>query len=163
MEHRTHKDSLVGRIRAEHDRWRKLVEAVGSDRMEQPGAMGEWTFKDVAAHLTGWRALSIGQLEAAARGEDGAPDPWPAALTTNEEINQWIYERNRDRPVADILADADQSYVRLADAIAALSEDDVSTPVRYAWAGVAALSDLEWGDHLRQEHEPAVRAWLRAS
>lgn len=161
MERTTPKDKLLARIRAEHERWRRLVEDVGSERMEQPGPMGAWTFKDLAAHLTVWRAQSIGQLEAAARSEDAPPNPWPAELTADDDINQWIYQRNRDRPVVDVLADADQSYSRLSQAIAALSEEDVSTPGRFDWTEGAALSDLEWGDHLRQEHEPVVRAWLR--
>jgi len=32
--------------------------------MEEPGAMGEWTFKDPASHLTGWREQTIARVEA---------------------------------------------------------------------------------------------------
>ena len=64
--------------------------------------MGEWTFKNVAAHLTSWRAHEIGELEAAAQGVDPPPDPWPAELTTNDTINQWIYEPNRSPSAGDV-------------------------------------------------------------
>ena len=47
-------------------RWSDLVAAIGPDRMEEPGPMGEWTFKDLAAHLTGWRERSIRRLEVVA-------------------------------------------------------------------------------------------------
>ena len=54
--------------------------------LEQPGAMGDWTFKDVAAHLTAWRRRTVVRLEAAARGEAeppprGRPTWWTARTT----------------------------------------------------------------------------------
>ena len=55
-------------------RWRRLVADVGPDRLEEPGAMGDWTFKDVAAHLTAWRRRTIDRVEALVRG---APEPPP--------------------------------------------------------------------------------------
>ena len=35
--------------------WQEQFVAGVEDRMLQPGAMGDWTFKDVVAHLSGWR------------------------------------------------------------------------------------------------------------
>ena len=69
------KADALARIDAERRYWRDLVAEVGEDRMDEPGPMGEWTFKDLAAHLLGWRQRTIARLEAAAAGER---EPAPA-------------------------------------------------------------------------------------
>lgn len=156
---RTKADTLA-HIAEFREHWRQLVAEVGEDRMEQPGPMGEWTFKDLVAHLTFWRMWAITQLEAGPEGE--ATAPWPAGLTEDDydQINAWVYAQNRDRPVRDVLADADASFDRLAAAIAALPEEDVTTPGRFAWLGDQALADVDFAGHLTEEHEPDIRAWL---
>ena len=49
------KRALLEQIERERAFWEGLVAEVGEARMLQPGATGEWTFKDVVAHLNGWR------------------------------------------------------------------------------------------------------------
>jgi hypothetical protein len=153
---------LVANIQAERLWWVNLVEEIGEDRMSEPGPMGEWTFKDLASHLLGWRDRTIARLEAAAAGREEPPLPWPAELGDEEDdpINAWIHERTRDRPLRDVLDDVDRSYERLANAIAALPEDVVTRPEAFPWADGEALADAQLFGHLHDEHEPAIRAWL---
>ena len=47
--------ALVATCERERAVWRELVREVGVDRMNEPGPMGPWSFKDLAAHLLGWR------------------------------------------------------------------------------------------------------------
>ena len=152
------KDDLLAHIQAEHANWRALVAEVGEERMEQPGPMGDWTFKDLVAHLTGWRERTIRRLEAGPGREPTTA--WPSHLTEDDEINQWIYEQNRDRPLREVLAEADASHQRLAAAVAALPEEDLTTPGRFAWMEGKPLADGDFFGHLHEEHEPDIRAWL---
>lgn len=154
----TTRAELLQTIDTERVDWQDLVAEVGPERLEEPGPMGDWTFKDLTAHLTGWRERTIERIEAGP-GVD-PPVPWPAQLTTDDEINDWFYAQNRDRPVRDVLAEHDQSFARLAAAIAALPDDDLLTPGRFDWLGGAALVEVEFFGHLHEEHEPAIRAWL---
>lgn len=165
------KDDALARIEAARADWRALVAAVGTGRMERPGPMGAWTFKDLAAHLTLWREWTIGRV-AAGPGRE-VPPPWPEGLveldprdpdgTDWDPVNAWIYAQNRDRPLADVLADADASFARLAAAVAALPDTDVTTPGRFDWLDGEALAAIDFAGHLREEHEPTLRAWLAAT
>ena len=94
------RDELVEDIHAEHAAWQALLAEVGVDRMEEPGPMGDWTFKDLAAHLTFWGEWTNIWIEA---GPGGNPSrPWPASMGTEEEItdfsevNAWIREQHRN-------------------------------------------------------------------
>jgi hypothetical protein len=158
------KADLLARIEEERELWQRLVARIDQAWMEEPGPMGDWSFKDLAAHLTGWRERTIARFEAAGRGAEVPPPPWPTHMTEDDEINRWIYQQNKDRTVRDVLQDADASYQRLATAIASLSEDDVTTPGRFPFLEGQALADVDSAlfDHLHDEHEPDIHAWLAA-
>lgn len=158
------KARLLATIDAERAAWQSLVGEIGEERMEEPGPMGGWSFKDLAAHITGWRERTIGRLEAAARGEPEPPPPWPDALTEDDEVNDWIQERGRGRSPASVLAEADDSYARVRAAVAALPDAVLVDPARFPWLEGPSLADsILSGDffgHWHEEHEPDVRAWL---
>jgi hypothetical protein len=154
------RDRLVAYIQAERAWWADLVEEIGEDRMTEPGPMGEWSFKDLAAHLLGWRDRTIARLEAAAAGREAPPAPWPQELVDDDSINAWIHERGRDRSVRDVLDDTDRSYERLATAITSLPEDLITRPDAFPWLEGEALADRKLFGHLHDEHEPDIRAWL---
>src|SRR5205809_1661617 len=98
------KAALLELIERERGLWDDLVAEIGEDRMLQPGATGDWSFKDVVAHLHGWRIVTLARLAAARDHSEPAASPWPADLDENDEgdvdkINDWIYHANRDRPL----------------------------------------------------------------
>jgi hypothetical protein len=155
---------FVDRIEAIRERWHRLVADVGVERMELPGAMGDWSFKDVASHLTAWRRRTIDRLEAAGRGDPPPPAPWPAELGKGEDdpINAWIHERTKDRLLSDVLAEADATYDAFIAAVLALPPKDATDPERFDWLEGEALVDADFSGHLA-EHEPDVRRWLASA
>src|SRR5919198_2082867 len=127
------KAQLLNDLHAENEGWEALLAEIGEARMTEPGVAGHWSMKDVVAHLTGWRQRTVARLQAAARGEPEPPSPWPAHLHTDDEINDWIYEVNHDRSLAEVLSDSWQTFQALVEAIQALPEDDVIDPDRFPW------------------------------
>jgi len=124
--------------------------------------MGDWTFKDVAAHLTGWRRRTVARLAAAADGEPEPPAPWPASLDEDDPINDWIHERTKDRPAAELLAESDAVYDDFVAAIRALPIEALTDRGRFPWLEGEALADADFAGHLN-EHEPDIRRWLAGS
>jgi hypothetical protein len=157
------KEELIAEIRADRAFWRSLVDEVGRDRMDEPGPMGEWTFKDLAAHLAGWRNHRIAELEAAGRGEPLPPPPWPAELDEDDDTNAWIYQHARNRSLDEVLADYDSTFERLAAALEAFPPETLADPDATPWTAGTALLDVDFTDHLHEEHVPSIRAWLDGS
>jgi len=164
----TTKAELLDAVRAERAGWDRLLAAVGEERMMRPGVAGEWTFKDVAAHLSGWRERTLLRLDAARGGTAPAPAPWPAELDDDtddgvDQINDWIYRRNQDRSIEEVLDESRRQLQQLEEVVAALSEEDLFDPHRFPWMEGEPLGPGIVGGsfgHLHEEHEPGIRAWL---
>jgi len=155
--------AVADRVRVDREFWRGLVAEVGRERMNEPGPMGEWSFKDLAAHLAAWRNCRIPMIEAVARGEPVSAPPWPADLANDDydAINAWFQERDQSRSLDDVLDDYDRSFERLAVAIEALPEGVAHDPKALPWTeGAAAAVDVDFTEHLHAEHVPSIRAWL---
>ena len=159
------KAELLATIREERENIQRLVAEAG-DRLEQPGAAGDWTLKDVIAHLNGWRWRSVGRLEAALAGLDAFHTPWPRELGEGDDyeaVNQWLYEHYRQTPANEVVRESEETFDRLVTAVSALSDDALFTPGRYRWLEGEALGPGVIGgvaSHYHDEHEADILAWL---
>jgi len=156
------KAEQLAAIRADQQFWRDLAAEVGPERYAEPGPMGEWSFGDMAGHLLGWRNRTIARLEAAGRGEPEPAAPWPPHMDDDDTINDWIRWQDAGRSPEELVGAYEGSYDRLAAAIDALSEEQLTDPDTFEWLG-EPLVDVDFTGHLHEEHVPAVRAWLDAS
>ncbi len=155
------KAELLDGLQEEYRQWEALLDQIGPARMDQPGVAGPWSIKDIVAHLTGWRRRTVARLQAAQRGEPEPLPPWPAHLQTDDEINAWIYESNRERSVREVLDDSHQVFQELVAAIAGLPDEVLTDPGRHLpWMDGASVSAAAFFGHFHEEHEPDMRAWL---
>ena len=155
------KAELLDGLQEEYRQWEALLDQIGLVRMDQPGVAGPWSIKDIVAHLTGWRRRTVARLQAAQRGEPEPLPPWPAHLQTDDEINAWIYESNRERSVREVLDDSHQVFQELVAAIAGLPDAVLTDPGRHLpWMDGESVSAAAFFGHFHEEHEPDMRAWL---
>jgi hypothetical protein len=154
------KSALLADLHREQAQWEALLAQIGEARMDQAGVADEWSIKDIVAHLTGWRRRTVARLQAAQRGEADPSPPWPAQLQTDDEINAWLYETNRERSVREVLADSRQAFEQLVAAIEAFDEAELLDPHRFPWWGGQLLSAAALFGHFHEEHESDMRAWL---
>jgi hypothetical protein len=151
---------LVGILRAERAQWNALLHQVGLDRMEVPGVEGEWSVKELVAHLTWYeQAVVEGARQVLSTGTFTRRRPAGVGLN---EMNAQIAAASRVRTASDVLAEADAVFDQLLAVVAACPEDILNNPRLLGlpedimpWMGVANNSYA----HYRQ-HEPALRAWF---
>jgi hypothetical protein len=156
----TSKAQLLDDLKDEQARWEALLQDIGEDHMTQPGVAGEWSIKDIVAHLTGWRRRTVGRFQAALRHEPTPPPPWPPQLQTDDEINAWIYDANRDRPLADVLRDSRDVFQQLVETLEAFSEAELLELGRSSWLEGEPVTGATFFAHFHEEHEPDMRVWL---
>lgn len=159
----TVKDDVLGRIDADERAWHELAAQVPPARADEPGPMGEWSFRDLVSHLLAWRNRTAGRLQAAAAGAPRPPAPWPAGMTEDDPINAWFREQDAGRSPADLLADYATSFGRIRGAVAAMPADaflrESETPGYFYWRDSAGELQSDFSGHLN-DHADDVRAWL---
>jgi hypothetical protein len=155
------KSELLNWLQEEYQKWEVFLDQIGPARMDQPGVNGDWSMKDVVAHLTGWNRWLVARLQAAGRHEAEPPPPWPADVQTEDEINAWIYESNRGRSVREVLDETRQVHQQLLAVIDSLPDEVRIEPEWHlVWLDDQRFPVGEFFDHFRDDHEPDVRAWL---
>src|SRR5690349_6575078 len=107
------KTQLLTEMRTEQAAWEALLDESGETHMMQPEVAGGWSIKDIVAHLTGWRRRSVRRFQAFLKHDPDFAPPWPPELREDYEINAWIYEANRDRPLAEVLSDSRDVFQQL--------------------------------------------------
>jgi hypothetical protein len=154
------KTQLLAELHNENASWQALLDEIGEANMTQPEVAGGWSIKDIVAHLTGWRRRTVSRFQAALNHQPVVAPPWPSELQEDDEINAWIYESNRDRPLADVLSDSREVFQQLVDAIDAFSDEELQDPQRFAWLQGEPLSGEFVFAHFHEEHESDMRSWL---
>ena len=155
------KAELLNWLHEENRQWEALLDQIGLERMEQPGVNGNWSMKDLIAHLNGWQPRLIARIRAAQRNEPEPLPPWPAHLQNEDEVNAWIYDSNRERSVREVLDDSRQLFQQLLTVIEGLPEDvRIEEEWRLIYFGEKRFPAGEYFDHFHDDHEPDVRAWL---
>lgn len=161
---RMKKSDLLNWLQEEYQQWEVFLDQIEPRCMDQPGVNGDWSMKDIVAHLTGWNRWLVARLQAAQRSEPEPSPPWPAHLQSEDEINAWIYESNRGRSVREVLDESHQVYQQLLAVIDSLPEEvriERIEPAYYlVWVDDKRFLAGEFFDHFRDDHEPDVRAWL---
>lgn len=137
--------------------WEALLVQVPVERLTEPG-VGEWTVKDVIAHLTWHEREIIGVLES--HDFTVGSDWWN--LPTAER-NERIYEANRDRPLQAVLDEAPQVYRQLLDLLNTLDDTDFVDPARFQgmpadWLPWRIFAENSY-EHYEQ-HIPPLQAFI---
>jgi hypothetical protein len=155
------KSELLNWLQEEYQKWEAFLDQIGPARMDQPGVNGDWSMKDIVAHLTGWNRWLVARLQAAGRREPEPHPSWPAHLQGDDEINAWIHEVNRERSVREVLDDTHQVYQQLLAVLEGLPDEVRIEPEWHlVWLDDQRFPAGEFFDHFHDDHEPDIRAWL---
>ncbi|HZC79398.1 MAG TPA: DinB family protein, partial [Ktedonobacterales bacterium] len=140
---------LASILQAERGQWNGLLAQVGLERMEVPGVEGEWSVKELVAHLTWYeRNIVEGARQVLSTGTFTRRRPAGVGL---DEMNARIAAESRVRPASEVLTEADEVFGHLQAVIKACLEDILNDPRRLGlpedlvpWMGVANNSYVHY-------------------
>ena len=144
------KTEILEQVSATHLLLEAHLSALSEAQMLQPGVNGQWTVKDVLAHVTWWEQHLLHRLKT---GQDNLFQEGISMQAATDRANESIYAANRSRPLAEILEEFQASYQQVLTALEALSEEDVSQ---------AEIYDIIAWDTFRHypEHTAMLQSWM---
>lgn len=151
------KATFVQALTEARAQWDALLAEVGQERMLDPGAAGKWSVKDIIAHIL-WSEREMAPI-IQTHILDGS-ELWNLP---QDDRNEVVYQQNRDRPIEEILAEAQQVYAQLFEAVQTLSDEDLNDPYRFKnmpedWVPWRIIAGCSF-DHYR-DHSRSIREWL---
>jgi hypothetical protein len=129
------KTELLAAIARERSELEALLGALTTEQMVEPDLMGQWSVKDVLAHLVEWEQMVLSWYRAGLRGE--MPEMPAPGLKWNQtpQLNQMILEKHRDRPVDQVMERFGASHQEIVGVIHGISDQELFVPGRMAWTG----------------------------
>jgi hypothetical protein len=152
------KATLLDNIQNGYNQFEALLTPLSEEQMTIPAVNGTWTVKDNIDHLTAWQDYLLNQLQGILDGQQ--PPAFMPGLS-EDEINEGFYQENKDRPLAEVIADFRLSYQRVLASVQSISEEALNVP--FPWSkSDNAVWDLIAGNTYEhyEEHGGIIRRWL---
>lgn len=122
------KAELLSEIEREWKALMTVVERLTPEQMVTPDA-GGWSPKDNLAHLAEWMTALMGyHMDGRPSHEVMNLDPADTEAWDMDVINARLFERNKDRPVSDVLAGLKSKYTELTARLEAMPFEDLLKP-----------------------------------
>jgi hypothetical protein len=165
MSEPTNKAELLAEMQRSYLAFEALMAPLSEAQLTEAGVNGDWSIKDVLAHIMTWQGRINERLEKIARHEDAARlDP---PIENEEQMNAFnaaTFATNRSRPLSEIQTAFHASVQRLAHAVEASNESDLFEPDRFPWMEGDALWKNVGGNSFwhYEEHTPMIQEWRTA-
>jgi hypothetical protein len=158
------KVDLLKDIQTERRQLEKMLSTLAEEDMLQPGVVGEWSVKDILAHLVAWEQLFLGWYAAGVQGKIPETQPVEMSKSKIDALNQTIYAQYCRHSLADVLVIFHSSYQGIQTALQAITEEEMLTPGRYAWTGKWLLVDFIAGNTCNHYYwaKTKIHAWRKA-
>lgn len=162
MHEPTSKTKLIEAMVSARNELDSLIHQIQRSTMTLPGASGEWSVKDIVAHITSydrWLALTL-----AIRGQK-PPDFWIEDIPL-DEFNRRLFDQNRGMGLDEVLQQSRDVWKKILEETQARPETYLFTEhsvqgVPYAFRPCDILKSESYGHYL--DHVPDLRAWLEAT
>ena len=126
----TSKKQIITAIRSERQKLEGTLHRLSEDQLTLPNVEGNWSVKDVLAHITFWEKRMVQWINEAT--QNLIPEI-PASWDDVHRLNNQNYQNNRDTPLLVILEEFKQSFTKVIEVVDEISKEDLIKPERYSW------------------------------
>lgn len=125
MDEPIRKSQFLERIRHSRTAWEAALAPLDAAQWTQARPPGQWSVKDMVAHITWHEREMINVLQARALVGSAL---WELPL---DPRNQIIFEDNQNRPLAEVQSEAQAVFQSLWQWLETLSEEELHDPGRF--------------------------------
>ena len=153
------KTELLRELKTSRGEMDDILEGVPEGALTVAGTIGEWSVKDLMAHMAAWEAELVTVLAKLKQGTRSAYfNSWPDDKV--DAANARIYRENRDRTLERVLVDFQGARKQLIRQVESLSQTQLDAVISKQ-TGRSLIEEI-WEDSVRHdaEHLPELKAWV---
>lgn len=157
MENPTTVPEFISTLKVTRAEWDALLDSIDQVDKLKPGMAGDWSIKDIIAHVTWFEKEMVGLITAHALV---GSELWN--LPTDER-NAAIYEEVKDQPLEQVLEESKQVHQQLLDVLPRLSDQDLTDPSGFPnmppdWQPGMIIAQNTYEHY--EDHMQDVEKWL---
>ena len=146
---------LLGRLDAAWGAFKASYAGLSDAQLMEPGATGEWSVRDILAHVTTWEEEALTHLPLILEG--GTPPRYSVRYGGIDAFNARMTEQKARLSLATVRRQLDETHRRLIDFIQRAPEDQLSRESRFR----RRLRLDAYGHY--PLHAEAIRRWRQES
>jgi hypothetical protein len=123
------RQQLLNRLDAAWVAFQASYTGLSNSRLTEPGVAGDWSVKDIIAHVTWWEEEALRHLPLIIAG--ARPPRYSVAYGGIDAFNAMMAERKRDLSLSDVLTQQDNTHRRLVEFICSVPEDQFTRETRF--------------------------------
>jgi len=157
------KAELIAALQDARAQFRDAIAGLKDADLTQPGVTGDWSIKDVVAHLNLWEGETVTLLFQARQGQ--TPTTVHFKQVSDDEQNAIWMEMTRDRTAAQVLNDFDAVRKQTLRRLGEFRDAELEKKGHYAWLKNHSLGELVWdytGAH-EIAHAEMIRQWKKGA
>ena len=134
------KEELLSAIQYEYRQLKDAIRDIDVKRMEIPGVCGEWTTKDLIAHLVAWKLMFFSWYRRGLKGENFQTPADDLKWNQTPELNERIRQQWKNVPLESVLDQFESSYTEILKLARSLPEEQLFKRYLYPWMNTVYLA-----------------------
>ena len=123
------KNQLIQKIETAWEAFNKSIEGLSEAEMLEPGVIGEWSVRDIIAHVTVWEEEALKALPIILTGQ--RTPRYSVLYGGIDAFNAQMTEKNRSLSLEEVLCRRDETHQRLLAFIRSAPQEQITTETRF--------------------------------
>ena len=152
---RSTRDKLLQTIEARWAELRESIDGLSDEGMRAPGVVGDWSVKDILAHITSWEMEALKHLPEIAAGKP--QQRYKDVYGGLDAFNALTFEENRERSLDEVRSRLHETHQQLLDYLDSVPEELLHSRERFR-------ARLRWDTYSHYPlHAAHISAWRAGS
>ena len=123
------KQKLLKQLEKTWAAFKEAYAGLSEEQMMEPGVTGDWSVKDILAHVTTWEQEALKVLPIILEG--GRPPRYSVIYGGIDAFNAQMAEQNRSLSLSEVLKGLDETHRRLIETVQNAPEEQFTRETRF--------------------------------
>jgi hypothetical protein len=155
------KEELIDRIYKGRMQFEAILRKFDDRQMVEPKLLGEWSIKDMLAHLEFWDRWAVSLFNTLEKGEEVKDLLQGSSI---DDFNRQLFMRNHQRDLDDVKKGEMEAFNELVHRVETASPEDLFNGNRFAWTDGRPIANwFIWNSYEHwEEHMASLQSLLIA-
>jgi hypothetical protein len=149
------KQQVISKLEQAWEAFNDAYAGLSDEQMVQPGVTGDWSVKDILAHVSWWEEEALKHLPHILEG--GRPPRYSVVYGGIDAFNAQMTELKRGFTLAEVRRQAEETHLRLTAYLQGVAEEPFNSETRFR-----RRLRLDTYRHY-PIHTQAIQAWREAA